>query len=435
MQKSPALHESQSETETIARRFALTRHQTEQITAHLEIEDLVIQSMPDVSPAKWHLGHTTWFFDEFILAPFTKSYKPFLVQSSRIYNSYYETVGDRVPRQSRGHLSRPTVKEVMRYRHSVTEGILELIHNIDHDHDDLRREILNRIEIGIHHEQQHQELLYTDLKFNLFQNINAPAYLPGDLVRNDPLSSSEISWVDYSGGLTDIGAREGFFYDNEAPLHKVFLQDFRLAQRLITNGEYLEFINASGYDDFRHWLSDGWDKVQANQWKHPLYWENRDGQWFEYTLSGWHPIELDFPVTHVSFYEASAYASWSGQRLPTEFELEFAAKQIISDEGITGNFLDSGLLHPTAAIARNSSKRPSQLFGDVWEWTSSAYLPYPGFTPLSGALGEYNGKFMNNQRVLRGGSCVTSQSHIRHTYRNFFQGDKKWQFTGIRLAS
>jgi len=417
---------TESRATELARRLEAIRKHTESIVKPLDTEDLVVQSMPDVSPAKWHLGHTTWFFDEFILAPFVPGYRPFLKNSSRIFNSYYESVGKRVPRAARGHLSRPTVREVLEYRRNVTDALLELLsrqNNVGHAEAIHRMEILHRLEIGLHHEQQHQELLYTDIKFNLYQNCDPPQYSP-----YVPQVAPEtiMRWIEIPGGLVNIGADSGFAYDNEKPVHKFYLEDFYVSDRPVSNAEFLEFINDDGYADFRHWLSDGWDIVRLNDWRCPLYWEEKDGEWFEYTLHGHRALDLHAPVTHISFHEALAFAAWKGQRLLTEFEWEHAR----SFEAVVGNFVESGFLHPTATPGNGLR----QMSGDVWEWTTSAYLPYPGFQPLSGALGEYNGKFMNDQRVLRGGSCVTSASHRRPTYRNFFQGDKRWQFTGIRLA-
>ncbi|MCE9599627.1 MAG: ergothioneine biosynthesis protein EgtB [Spirochaetia bacterium] len=411
--------ESRESQAMLADRFAAVRRLSESIVESLETEDLTIQAMADVSPPKWHLGHTTWFFDEFVLAPFTR-YEPFLSGSSQIFNSYYESVGSRVARVARGHLSRPTVREILEYRRRVTEGVLELLQKpIDAN----TESILTRIEIGIHHEQQHQELLYTDLKYNLFQNYNPPGYTT---LKQTQGQVSSMNWQSISGGVVEIGARSGFAYDNECPAHRVFLEDFSLADRLVTNSEFLAFMEEGGYAKFQYWLSDGWDLVKKNEWDAPLYWIKKNGDWFEYTLGGFRPLELNAPVTHVSFHEANAFAAWSDARLPTEFEWEHAS----SMAGVIANFLDTGKLHPQIA----SGQGIRQMFGDVWEWTSSAYLPYPGFQPLAGALGEYNGKFMNDQRVLRGGSCVTSSSPFRSTYRHLFQGDKRWQFTGIRLA-
>ncbi|MBL8022516.1 MAG: ergothioneine biosynthesis protein EgtB [Leptospirales bacterium] len=392
---------------------------TESLVESLEIEDFTIQAMPDVSPAKWHLGHTTWFFDEFVLAPFTR-FEPFLRGSSHIFNSYYESVGNRVARVARGHLSRPTVREILSYRDRVTAAVIKLL---EMPLGTNSQSILERVEIGIHHEQQHQELLYTDIKYNLFQNLDFPAYGATPFPKGE---GTKLEWQKVNGGLIEIGARSGFAYDNERPLHRVFLEDFFLADRLVTNAEFLAFMEDGGYSKFQYWLSDGFELVRQHNWTAPLYWVKQKGEWFEYTLGGLLPIDPVRPVTHVSFHEAYAYAAWSDTRLPTEFEWEYAATLAGADR----NFLESNLLHP--APARGDGLR--QMFGDVWEWTSSAYLPYPGFQPLAGALGEYNGKFMNDQRVLRGGSCVTSRSHFRPSYRNFFQGDKRWQFTGIRLA-
>jgi len=408
-------------------RFVKTRRLTEEIVAPLETEDFVVQSMPDTSPPKWHLGHTTWFFEYMVLLPFDGG-SPFIPEASQLFNSYYEAMGSRVARPSRGHLSRPTVQKILEYRQAITErtvALLDRIHKNEIDPD-----LVERIEIGIQHEQQHQELLLTDIKHLLWQNYPAPVYRPGAPSDASRPGSAGLSFTAFAGGLYEFGVVDsGFSYDNERPEHRQYIQDFKLANRLVTNQEFLEFMNDGAYRNYRLWLSDGWDLVRAQNWNAPLYWENRDGQWWEYTLHGHRPLALHAPVTHVSFHEAWAFAQWRGHRLPTEYEWEFAARhtpRLPQEENLFG----SGALHPGAA----SKTSMTQLFGDCWEWTSSAYLPYPGFKALRGMLEEYNGKFMNDQRVLRGGSCATPRGHIRATYRNFFQGDKRWQFSGIRLA-
>lgn len=417
------------EIDSLKQRFLKTRELTENIVAPLENEDLVIQSMPDVSPPKWHLGHTTWFFEYLVLLPYLEEYTPFFSEGSRLFNSYYEVLGSRVARPSRGLLSRPTVRDIHNYRASVTEKIVTFL-----DRAEQRGEpqILERIEIGIHHEQQHQELLLTDIKHILWQNFPAPAYVTKPPSESPPglAAAREMSFIPFEGGLREFGADgEGLSYDNEGPRHRFYLEAFELADRLVTNQEFLEFINDGGYRDYRYWLSDGWDALRGQGWQAPPYWENRDGQLCQYTLRGMEPLDLHAPVTHVSFYEASAFAKWRKCRLPSEYEWELAA--LSTPRAEMENFLDTGRLHPTGASPKHGMQ---QLFGDCWEWTSSAYLPYPGFESMRGELEEYNGKFMNDQRVLRGGSCVTPGDHIRATYRNFFQGDKRWQFSGIRLA-
>jgi ergothioneine biosynthesis protein EgtB len=379
--------------------------------------------MPDVSPPKWHLAHTTWFFETFLIQPNLSAYEVFHPQFSYLFNSYYEAVGQRHPRPQRGLLSRPTVEEVYRYRAYVDGAMRSLLA----DQGD-NPAIAALVQLGLHHEQQHQELLLTDLKHILALNPLRPAY------RSDlPLASSLSiaageEWLEIPGGLYEMGDRgSDFAFDNELPRHPVYLQDYRLANQLVTNGEYLEFMQAGGYRQPQHWLSEGWTTVLSEGWQAPLYWDQREGDWWVMTLGGLRPLNEREPVCHVSFYEANAYASWAGQRLPTEAEWEVVASPV----PLQGNFLDSGHLHPAAATG---ATRPDGVYGDVWEWTQSAYLPYPGFRVAPGAVGEYNGKFMCNQMVLRGGSCVTSQSHIRTTYRNFFPPSARWQFSGIRLA-
>jgi ergothioneine biosynthesis protein EgtB len=414
---------SLSETEVaLDDRYSSVRQLSEWICQPLAIEDYGIQSMPDVSPPKWHLAHTTWFFETFLLIPHLAGYQVFHPQFGYLFNSYYEAVGQRHPRPQRGLLSRPTVQEVYRYRAYVDAAMRSLLSQ------SLDPNVESLVILGLHHEQQHQELLLTDIKHILAINPLRPAY------RSDIPSSTQTSailkeqWLDYPGGLYAIGYKgEAFAFDNESPQHSVYLQDYYLASRLITNGEYLEFIQAGGYTDAAHWLSEGWFTVQTEQWQAPLYWEQIAGKWWVMTLRGLCPLNLHEPVCHVSFYEADAYARWAGKRLPTEAEWEMAAVQVPK----SGNLLESGLLHPVAA---QGITRPDQLFGDVWEWTQSAYLPYPGFRSDAGAIGEYNGKFMCNQMVLRGGSCATPPHHIRASYRNFFPPSTRWQFSGIRLA-
>jgi len=407
--------------------FVAVRGQTEDLARPLTTEDYVIQSMPDVSPTKWHLAHTTWFFETFLLQKYLPGYKPHHEMYAYLFNSYYETVGDRWARSNRGLLSRPTVKDVFSYRSYVDDHLRVLI---EKDGNRQENTFCFLVELGIHHEQQHQELLVTDIKHVLSINPMHPAYTSA--MRHPKADPVPARFVEFGGGLHEIGfSGVDFSFDNERPQHQVWLEGFCLQNRLVTNADYLEFIKDGGYSDFRHWLSDGWALIQQENWKHPLYWENKDGEWHEMTLTGFRPLEPSEPVCHVSYYEADAYAKWAGKRLPTEAEWEVAASTVetrIAD----GNFLESGNFHPAA---NDVAGRPlSQIFGDVWEWTQSAYLPYPGFRPEPGAVGEYNGKFMINQMVLRGGSCATPRSHIRKTYRNFFQCDKRWQFMGIRLA-
>jgi ergothioneine biosynthesis protein EgtB len=410
-------------TLSLADQYQQVRQLSEFLCQPLATEDYVIQTMPDVSPPKWHLAHTSWFFETFLLAPHLSGYEVFHPQFGYLFNSYYEAIGQRHPRPQRGLLSRPTVEEVYRYRAYVDEGMRSLLSQSSHE-----PTLESLILLGLHHEQQHQELLLTDIKHILAHNPLRPAYRSDLPFVAEPVAAKE-RWLDYPGGLYSLGhENEAFAFDNESPRHQVYLQDYWLASRSVTNGEYLEFIQAGGYSKPEYWLSEGWALVQSEQWQAPLYWEQLDGKWWVMTLSGLRPLNEHEPVCHVSFYEADAYAHWAGKRLPTEAEWEVAATSV----PLQGNFVENEYLHPVPA---SGTTRPDQIFGDVWEWTQSAYLPYPGFKSAPGAVGEYNGKFMCNQMVLRGGSCVTSQSHLRHSYRNFFPPAARWQFSGIRLAA
>jgi ergothioneine biosynthesis protein EgtB len=401
--------------------YKQVRQVSEQICQPLAIEDYLIQSMPDVSPPKWHLAHTTWFFETFLLLPYLPGYLVFHPQFGYLFNSYYEAVGARHPRHQRGLLSRPTVAEVYDYRAHVDRAMIELLAILPE-----QPQLADLIRLGLHHEQQHQELLLTDIKHILALNPLHPVYRH-DLQPDLEPANSKFEWLEYPGGMYSIGhAGPEFAFDNESPRHQVYLQDYKLGNRLVTNSEYLEFIQAAGYKEAKYWLAEGWATVQAQQWQAPLYWELINQKWSVMTLGGLRALDLQAPVCHVSFYEADAYATWKGQRLPTEAEWEIATV----DLPLIGNFLDSNYLHPIPA-----ENLHHQFFGDVWEWTQSAYLPYPGFQIAAGAIGEYNGKFMCNQMVLRGGSCVTSIDHLRSTYRNFFPPATRWQFSGIRLAS
>ena len=397
--------------------FEAVRAQTERLVAPLENEDFGLQAMADASPPKWHLAHTTWFFETFVLIPFDAGYEAFNPHFEHLFNSYYNGVGTPFPRHRRGQLSRPTVAEVFSYRRYVDEAMARLLAG---NHDE---EVLRRVELGLHHEQQHQELLLTDLKYNFSCNPIAPAYR-SDLHTTDDNAGGEPGQLRFDGGVVEIGARTGFAFDNETPRHKVHLNPFALADRLVTNGEFADFIDDGGYENHEHWLSDGWATVREAGWQAPIYWRRQDDAWTEFTLAGERPLDRAAPVVHVSGYEADAFARWSGARLPSEAEWEHA----VADEPVNGNFVESDALHPQPA------RGSRQMFGDVWEWTSSAYGPYPGYRPPAGALGEYNGKFMANQLVLRGGSCATPESHIRASYRNFFYPPDRWQFSGIRLA-
>ncbi|MBD3880682.1 ergothioneine biosynthesis protein EgtB [Phormidium tenue FACHB-886] len=407
---------------SLVEQYQQIRELSERLCQPLATEDYVIQSMPDVSPPKWHLAHTTWFFETFLLAPHLAGYSVFHPQFGYLFNSYYEAVGQRHPRSQRGLLSRPTTEEVYQYRSHVDSAMRVFLEDSTRS---LAPDLAALVQLGLHHEQQHQELLLTDIKHILALNPLRPAYR-SDLPSAPELIAPTERWLDYPGGLYSIGHEGDFAFDNESPRHPVYLQDYWLAAQLVTNGEYLEFIQADGYRKPEYWLSEGWATVQAEQWRSPLYWEQIEGSWWIMTLGGMRPVDEHEPVCHVSYYEADAFARWAGKRLPTEAEWEVAAAQQPQ-----GNFLESGLLHPAPA---RGATRPDQLFGDVWEWTQSAYLAYPGFQPAAGAVGEYNGKFMCNQMVLRGGSCATSVSHIRSSYRNFFPPATRWQFSGIRLA-
>ncbi|PSR16498.1 ergothioneine biosynthesis protein EgtB [filamentous cyanobacterium CCP3] len=416
-----------SQEATLANHDLISQYQavrglSETLCQPLEIEDYGVQAMADVSPPKWHLAHTTWFFETFLLRPYLPDYLEFHPGFGYLFNSYYEAVGDRHPRPERGLLSRPTVAEVYQYRAYVDEAMATLLQQFSH-HPAVRE----LITLGLHHEQQHQELLLTDLKYNLAINPLRPAYRQ-DIAVVECACPTPLEFVDFAGGLRTIGHQaQGFAFDNESPTHKVYLQDFALANRLITNGEYLEFMADQGYQTAAHWLAEGWAMVQSEGWQAPLYWEQRDGQWWIFTLGGLQPVNLMEPVCHLSYFEADAFAAWRGCRLPTEAEWEVAAAQFPQQ----GNLLESDHLHPQPG---DGTPTLQQLYGDVWEWTQSAYLPYPGFRPAPGAVGEYNGKFMCNQMVLRGGSCVTPPGHIRPSYRNFFPPSARWQFSGLRLA-
>jgi len=404
--------------------FTKVRGDTQRLCEPLVTEDYIVQSMPDVSPTKWHLAHTTWFFETFLLQPHARDYRPFDPHFGYLFNSYYITVGDRHCRQNRGLLSRPTVAQVYEYRRYVDAAMLEFLRNLSSAE---RQSLRTVIEIGLHHEQQHQELMVTDIKHVFWVNPMRPAYRQG----NGPARAAApvpMRWVNFDGGIRHIGHDgNGFSFDNEGPRHRVLLEPFRLSSRLVTHGEYKAFIDDGGYQRGDLWLSLGWSTAQQEQWQAPLYWVKQDNQWWHHTLAGLRPVEDADPVCHVSFFEADAYARWAGARLPSEEEWEVASESV----AVEGNFVDSGMFHP-APVSDNGGL--CQMFGDVWEWTRSAYLPYPGYHASPGALGEYNGKFMCNQFVLRGGSCATPRSHIRPTYRNFFPPDARWQFMGFRLA-
>lgn len=400
--------------------FYDTRTQTESLTAPLSDEDMGLQSMEDASPPKWHLAHTTWFFEEFILKPHLPGYKPRDDRFAILFNSYYVQAGPRHTRSKRGLLSRPSVTEVTSYRAHVEDALRE---GMIYGKFALEQAELDAlITLGCHHEMQHQELLVTDLLHALSHNPLLPAYTPSqpEAVRTLP----DRSWTRHEGGLVEIGHDgDGFAYDCEGPRHKVWLEPYRLADRPVTNGEWIAFMQDGGYDNQTLWLMEGWAVREKNSWDSPLYWWQQDGQWWTYTLQGPRPVDLSAPVVHVSYYEADAFARWAGHRLPTEAEWEAAAQHT----EIAGNFLESGAFMPLG--------RDAGLWGDVWQWTSSAFSPYPGFRPPEGAIGEYNGKFMVNQMVLRGGSCATPRLQMRSSYRTFFYPHQRWQMLGLRLAA
>ena len=375
--------------------FLETRKETESICTPLEVEDYVVQPILEVSPPKWHLGHTTWFFEEFILKPHAKNYKSFNEEYCFIFNSYYETLGKRVIRSDRGNLSRPSVQTIYEYRTYVTDAMAQLFQTKK------SQEIYDLLEIGIHHEKQHQELLLTDIKYILGNNPLLPKY--SDIFNEHPIENPKQSWISIEEGIHEIGHNsDKFCYDNELGRHKVYLNSYKISNRLVTNGEFIKFIFSDGYKAFNLWHAEGWDWVNQNKIKAPLYWHTIKGEWYHFTYAGLQLIPMNAPLTHISYFEAYAFAQWKGLRLPTEFEWEGS------------NHLFS--------------------WGKRWEWTESAYLPYPDYKKDTGAIGEYNGKFMVNQKVLRGGSVATAKQHTRPTYRNFFQPNLRWQFTGIRLA-
>jgi len=396
--------------------YAKTRGATEALTGALSPEDMGIQSMPDASPVKWHLAHTTWFFEQFVLAAIDPAEPTHQRDYAFLFNSYYDAVGDRHPRNLRGMLSRPSVREIFDYRRSVDERMRSVLAR------DPSPEIAERIELGLHHEMQHQELLLTDIKHALFQNPMHPAYAKG---REPPRESAPaLRFVSFDGGLVDVGAAaDGFAFDNERPRHRAWVDPFSIGSRLVTEAEYADFVLDRGYERPELWLSDGFRLIQDGALKAPLYWLDEARM---FTLFGVEARRPDDPVCHVSYFEADAFSRWAGARLPTELEWEIAAGPV----AVRGNLLEAGALQPRPAVAAGLD----QLFGDAWEWTQSAYAPYAGFRALGGALGEYNGKFMASQMVLRGGSCLSAQAHLRATYRNFFPPAARWQMTGIRLA-
>lgn len=408
-------------------RLLQTRRLSRQISEPLSEEEQIVQAMDDASPTKWHLAHTTWFFEEIVLKPHDPEYRIFDERFSYCFNSYYETVGPRQPRPKRSLLTRPDNAEVMAYRAHVDDALDTFLSRSDAKPP---ARALELIELGINHEQQHQELILTDCLAAFAGNPLRPAYQePEEVAPGEIGKAMPLSWVGFEGGIFPVGDDgSGFSYDNENPRHDQLIRPFRLADRLVTNGEWLQFMADKGYETPTLWLSDGWATVQNEGWKAPLYWEKRGGAWQQMGLRGLLPVDPSRPVCHVSYYEADAFARWAGKRLPTEFEWEIAA----AGTALEGNLLQSGDLRPKPARSDDSAVK--QMIGDVWEWTGSTYLPYPGYRPPAGAIGEYNGKFMCNQFVLKGASCVTPPGHIRRSYRNFFYPHQRWQFTGLRLA-
>lgn len=411
-----ATHLAETNTAALSDRYRNIREQSLSLIASLQPEDTVIQSMPDVSPTKWHLAHVTWFFERFVLEPFLRDFTRFDDQYHYLFNSYYYSVGQMHARPKRGLLSRPTLAQVLDYRSYVDTAMQQLLQTRTAD-----EQLIKVITLGLNHEQQHQELLLTDIKHVFSCNpIRPPVSHTLDIATTNAVTPYSYDHVD--AGIRALGATgNDFAFDNETPHHDALLHEHRIGNRLVTNGEYREFIKDGGYAICELWLSDGWATINERDWRRPLYWDEALEK--EFTLGGEREIDSNAPVCHVSYYEADAFARWAGARLPTEFEWEAAAGQ----QAVSGNLLESNHWHPVAA-------QETQFFGDVWEWTSSAYAPYPGFKPLDGSLGEYNGKFMCNQMTVRGGSCVTARDHIRSSYRSFFYPDSRWQFLGIRLA-
>jgi ergothioneine biosynthesis protein EgtB len=426
------------------------RRQTEILCRPLQEEDFNLQAMPEVSPPKWHLAHTTWFFEILWLQEFSPNYLEFNPAFTPLFNSYYQSLGQPFPRERRGLLSRPTLDEVVEYRHEIDKRVEKCMRDLPAAK---RKAALQRLQLGLHHEQQHQELLLTDIKYNFSVNPLLPAYLADEslALSEAPHAPAKINWCEFPGGIVSIGVDaagdaddirfEGFCFDNETPRHREFLQPYAMADRPVNNGDFLKFIQDGGYHRSELWLSEGWARVQQQQWQAPLYWfapgqrstqlagpRGRDHRWQVFTLYGLRPLNPNEPVCHISYYEADAFARWAGARLPTEAEWENAAAQ----HRFEGHFIDDGILHPRAPCP--ALEPPCQLFGDVWEWTASAYAPYPGYRACAGAVGEYNGKFMCSQMVLRGGSCASERSHLRVSYRNFFYPWDRWQFSGLRIA-
>jgi ergothioneine biosynthesis protein EgtB len=404
--------------------YRTTRQESLELIRPLSTEDCQIQSMPDASPVKWHLAHSSWFFETFILKKFVPQYRDFSPQFDQLFNSYYNAIGEQFSRPSRGVLSRPSLGEVIKYREHIDQFVAEFLLS-----ESCTEQALALLEIGIQHEKQHQELILTDLLHGFSQNPILPPYSETAAIEKTDIAILE--WFEFSGGLTEIGAsKDGFSYDNERPVHKHYLEPFKLASRPVSNGEYLEFIQDGGYRRSDFWLSDGWELLNKGltegQKEAPLYWQKQDESWYQFSLAGLQKLNPNQPACHLNYFEANAFAAWSGKRLPTEFEWERASHTALEQ----ADYLDLSTLQPGIA----SQAGLSQMFGGVWEWTASSYLGYPGFKPFTGDAGEYNGKFMSGQFVLRGGSCVSPESHIRSSYRNFFYPHQSWQFSGVRLA-
>jgi ergothioneine biosynthesis protein EgtB len=415
-----------SESASLLENYLRVRRFSEHLCATLEPEDYVIQTVPEMSPTKWHLAHTSWFFETFLIKPHLPDYRPLNPQYAFLFNSYYNAAGKMHARPQRGLISRPTVKDTYAYRRHV-DGAMERVLRIA---DERRlRELAPLVELGVNHEQQHQELMLTDIKHAFWMNPLRPTFQPEEPTEESGLTSP--GWRNYDAALYWIGhGGEGFCFDNERPRHQVYLHAFALATRLVTNQEYLAFMEEGGYHRSEWWLSLGWAAVNERGWSAPFYWEQRDGHWWMFTLAGMRPVQMSEPVCHLSYFEADAFARWAGARLPTEAEWEIAAGEV----PFAGSFVESGRFHPAPASGLPSSDRLCQMFGETWQWTQTAYSPYPGFKAPAGALGEYNGKFMCNQYVLRGASCATPRTHVRRSYRNFFPPDARWQFMGLRLA-
>jgi ergothioneine biosynthesis protein EgtB len=408
------------------------RQCSERYCAPLNIEDYGLQAVAETSPAKWHLAHTSWFFETFLLKPYCPGYTPFHPRFEYLFNSYYNGIGEQFPRAQRGLLSRPTVEEIYAYRHAVDKAMGQLLDG------QVSKDIAARVELGLQHEMQHQELFFTDVKYNLAQNPLHPVYMPTEKAWRTDEEAQDICWNSFEGGIRLIGSpktgeheNDPFCFDNETPQHRVLVEPFSLANRPLNNAEVLAFIEDGGYNNPTLWLADGWAKVCSDGWQHPLYWQHIDGQWFEFTLHGLQALDPARPACHLSAYEADALARWYDARLPTEFEWETAANELQKAnpkiDGVSGQFVDQGHYHPSANHNEN-------LFGGIWQWTSSAYSPYRGYQAAAGAIGEYNGKFMCNQLVLRGGSCVSDRRQLRASYRNFFYPADRWQFSGVRIA-